>query len=119
MPVEFADGPNTSPASERLNCYIEDHIAAYQKIVAEMFPDVPLRCCANHFCRDLAKTVLALNSTAKKKMPAKITGLRALERDVLEAQQAPNRESIDNIDPVNSAAASSSLAGDSGDVVLD
>ncbi len=112
--TEIADGLGLNVV-----LWISDKQDAFVKCVAEMFPDVPHRFCTNHFFRDLAKPVLALDSTAKKKMRAKIRGLRALERDVLEAQQAHKRESIDNIDPVNTAAASSSLAGDSGAVVLD
>ena len=82
------------------------------KCVADMFPDVPHRFCTNHFFRDLAKPVLALDSTAKKKMRAKIRGLRALEREVLEAQQAHKTESSGNIDPIAAVAAGSSLAGE-------
>jgi len=67
--------------------WISDKQDAFVKCIADLFPDVPHRFCANHFFRDLAKPVMALDSTAKKKMRAKIRGLRALEREVLEAQQ--------------------------------
>ena len=77
---------------------------------------MPHRYCENHFFRDLAKPVLDMDSTAKKKMRGKIRGLRALEREVLEAQQAdasPRAPSPDGRDKT------SLLAGESGDVVLD
>ena len=99
--------------------WISDKQDAFVKCVAETFPDVPHRFCVNHFFRDLAKPVLALDSTSKKKMRAKIRGLRALEREVLEAQQVHNTESAANMDVVDAAAAGSSLAGDAGAVVLD
>ncbi len=99
--------------------WISDKQDAFLKSVADVFPDVPDRFCANHFFRDLAKPVLALDSTAKKKMRAKIRGLRALEREVLEARQAHKTKSNDDINVVNEVAEGSSLAGDSGAVVLD
>ena len=103
----------------KVELWISDKQDAFLKCVADVFPDVPHRFCANHFFRDLAKPVLALDSTAKKKMRAKIRGLRALEREVLEAQQAHKTESGEDIDSVDAAAVRSSLAGDSGAVVLD
>ena len=103
----------------KVELWISDKQDAFLKCVADVFPDVPHRFCANHFFRDLAKPVLALDSTAKKNMRAKIRGLRALEREVLEAQQAHKTESGENTDPVAAAAARPSLAGDSGAVVLD
>ena len=99
--------------------WISDKQDAFVKCVAEMFPDVPHRFCANHFFRDLAKPVLALDSTAKKKMRAKIRGLRALEREVPEAQQTHKTESSDAAGVVNEAPDISSLAGEGGAVVLD
>ena len=71
--------------------WISDKQDAFLKSVADVFPDVPHRYCVNHFFRDLAKPVFQIDSTAKKKMRAKIRGLRALEREVLEAQQATTR----------------------------
>lgn len=99
--------------------WISDKQDAFVKCVADEFPDVPHRFCANHFCRDLAKPVLALDSTAKKKMRAKIRGLRALEREVLEAQQAHKTVSGEEAGAVAEAPATSSLAGEGGAVVLD
>ena len=99
----------------RLNVvlWISDKQDAFLKCVATEFPGVPHRYCENHFFRDLAKPVLDLDSTAKTKMRAKIRGLRALEREILEAREAAARPS--------SAARKrrSSLAGASGNVVLD
>jgi hypothetical protein len=77
--------------SESLNLnvvlWISDKQDAFLKCVNEEFPDVPHRYCENHFFRDLAKPVLEIDSTAKKKMRGKIRGLRAIEREVLEAPQ--------------------------------
>ena len=112
--TEIADGLGL-----KVVLWISDKQDAFVKCVAEMFPDVPHRFCANHFFRDLSRPVLALDSTAKKKMRAKIRGLRALEREVLEAQQARKTESGDAAGVVNEAVDTSSLAGDGGAVVLD
>jgi hypothetical protein len=71
--------------------WISDKQDAFLKCVATEFPGVPHRYCENHFFRDLAKPVLDLDSTAKTKMRAKIRGLRALEREVLEAREAAAR----------------------------
>lgn len=96
--------------------WISDKQDAFLKCIAEEFSGVPHRYCENHFFRDLAKPVLDMDSTAKKRMRGKIRGLRALEREVLEARQAdvsPATPSSDDRDKT------SLLAGDSGDVVLD
>ena len=99
--------------------WISDKQDAFVKCVAELFPEVPHRFCDNHFFRDLAKPVLHIDSTAKKKMRAKIRGLRALEREVLETQSAdqaePNTESCSPDAPETT----SSLSGEGGRVVLD
>lgn len=96
--------------------WISDKQDAFLKCIAEEFSDVPHRYCENHFFRDLAKPILEIDSTAKKKMRAKIRGLRALEREVLEARQA----SSDDTRPLSdNAEKTSSLSGESGDVVLD
>lgn len=96
--------------------WISDKQDAFLKCIAEEFPDVPHRYCENHFFRDLAKPVLEMDSTAKKKMRAKIRGLRALEREVLEARQG---ESDDTSPPADDVDKTATLAGESGDVVLD
>ena len=74
---------------------------------------MPSRYCENHFFRDLAKPVLDLESTARTKTRSQIRGLRALEREVLEAREAAARPSSAG------CKRRSSLAGASGDVVLD
>ncbi len=96
--------------------WISDKQDAFLKCIAEEFSGVPHRYCENHFFRDLAKPILDMDSTAKKTMRGKIRGLRALEREVLEAQQAdasPRAPLPDDQDKT------SLLAGESGDVVLD
>lgn len=103
----------------RVVLWISDKQDAFLKCVAEMYPEVPHRYCENHFFRDLAKPILKIDSTAKKTMRAKIRGLRALEREVLEAQQAdkvePNSKSLPAVAPETT----SPLSGEGGDVVLD
>jgi len=93
--------------------WISDKQDAFLKCVATEFPGVPHRYCENHFFRDLAKSVLDLDSTAKAKMRAQIRGLRALEREILEAREAAARPSSAG------RKRKSSLVGTSGDVVLD
>lgn len=93
--------------------WISDKQDAFLKCVAAEFPGVPHQYCENHFFRDLAKPVRDLDSTAKTKMRAKIRGLRALERHVLDARQVAPRPSS------ASQTRRSSLAGASGAVVLD
>ncbi len=98
----------------RLNVvlWISDKQDAFLKCVATEFPGVPHRYCENHFFRDLAKPVLDLDSAAKTKMRAKIRGLRALEREILEAREAAARPSSPD------RKRKSSLAEASGDAVL-
>ena len=98
--------------------WISDKQDAFVKCVADKFPDVSHRFCVNHFFRDLAKPVLALDSTAKKKMRSKTRGLRALEREVLEARQVHKTKSAASIAPMAAVATGSSLAGEAGAVVL-
>lgn len=106
--------------AEQLNLtvvlWISDKQDAFLKCVAAEFSGVPHRYCANHFFRDLAKTVLDMDSTAKTKMRAKIRGLRALERAVLGAQQADTNPPTPSSDDRH---ATSPLGGESGTVVLD
>lgn len=96
--------------------WVSDKQDAFLKCIAEEFPDVPHRYCENHFFRDLAKPVLELDSTAKKKMRAKIRGLRTLEREILEARQV---NSDDASPPAEDVEKTSALCGECGDVVLD
>jgi hypothetical protein len=99
--------------------WISDKQDAFLKSVVEVFPDTPHRFCENHFFRDLAKPVLAIDSTAKKKMRAKIRGLRALEREVLEAQQAALAVANAVSSTTDTSSPVASLADDDGKVVLD
>lgn len=99
--------------------WISDKQDAFVKCIVDEFPDVPHRFCANHFFRDLAKPVLAIDSTAKKKMRANIRGLRSLEREVLESQQADKKVTNEQAGDINEALDSSSLTGEGGAVVLD
>jgi hypothetical protein len=96
--------------------WISDKQDAFLKCVAQEFPGVRRRYCQNHFFRDLAKPALDLDSTAKTKMRGKIRGLRALERQVLQAQQADlGAAAAAPEDPSQTSV----LAGESGQVVLD
>lgn len=106
--------------AEKLNLnvvlWISDKQDAFLKCIADEFSGVPHRYCENHFFRDLAKPVLDMDSTAKKKMRAKIRGLRALEREILEAQPAAASPTTPSSDDQEKT---SLLAGESGNVVLD
>jgi hypothetical protein len=106
--------------AEKLNLkivlWISDKQDAFLKCVAEEFPDLPHRYCENHFFRDLAKPVLEIDSTAKKKMRAKIRGLRALEREVLQARQS---DQVDSTSPLGETRKTSPLSGEAGSVILD
>ncbi len=106
--------------AEKLNLnvvlWMSDKQDAFLKCIAQEFSGVPHRYCANHFFRDLAKPVLDMDSTAKKRMRGKIRGLRALERIVLEAQQAGASTRAPSSNDRNRT---SSLTDDSGKVVLD
>jgi hypothetical protein len=63
--------------------WISDKQEAFVSGIAQVFPGVPHRYCANHFLRDLAKPVLEADSQAKVAMRRKVRGLRSIERDVL------------------------------------
>lgn len=99
--------------------WISDKQEAFLKCITEEFPDTPHRYCENHFFRDLAKPVLEIDSTAKKKMRAQIRGLRALEREVLQAQKADQADASDTSSPPGEAEKTSTLSGEAGNVVLD
>jgi hypothetical protein len=96
--------------------WISDKQDAFLKCIAGEFFGVPHRYCENHFFRDLAKSVLDIDSTAKKKMRGKIRGLRTLEREVLETRQENAGPATPSSDPQDKTSV---LAGESGDVVLD
>ena len=72
----------------RVELWMSDKQDAFVTGIAAEFPDVPHRYCQNHFLRDVAVKVLEQDSQAKVKMRGKVRGLRAIERAVLERQQA-------------------------------
>ncbi len=69
--------------------WVSDKQDAFVRGIAAEFPGVPHRYCANHFLRDVAKSVLDADSRAKVKMRHTVRGLRAIEREVLAAQRPP------------------------------
>lgn len=66
-----------------VRCWMSDKQDAFVSGVAEVFPGVPHRYCANHFLRDLAKPVLEADSHAKVQMRRKVRGLRKVEKKLL------------------------------------
>ena len=60
--------------------WMSDKQEAFVTAIAAEFPGTPHRYCANHFLRDLAAPMLAVDSAAKIRMRHKVRGLRALER---------------------------------------
>ena len=99
--------------------WISDKQDAFLKCVTNEFPDTPHRYCENHFFRDLAKPVLEIDSTAKKKMRAKIRGLRALEREVLQARKTDQADAGTAGSRPGQVEKTSRLSGEAGNVVLD
>jgi hypothetical protein len=69
----------------RVRVWMSDKQEAFVTTIASECPGVPHRYCGNHFLRDLAKPALELDSPAKVQMRSKIRGLRAIEREVLQA----------------------------------
>lgn len=68
--------------------WVSDKQDAFVKAVRREFPGVSHRYCSNHFLRELAKPTLESDSHAKVQMRKKIRGLRAVERQVLDARRA-------------------------------
>src|SRR6202166_1778675 len=62
-----------------VRCWISDKQDAFLTGIAAEFAGVPHRLCSNHFLRDLAKPMLAVDSHAKVRMRSKVRGLRAIE----------------------------------------
>lgn len=87
--------------------WMSDKQEAFVQGVAAEFPGVPHRYCQNHFLRDLAQPVLEQDSHAKVQMRAKVRGLRAIERQVLD-QQRKERELA--AEPTTTASESTALA---------
>jgi hypothetical protein len=94
--------------------WMSDKQEAFVTNIASEFPGTPHRYCANHFLRDLAQPVLALDSQAKVQMRRKIRGLRAIERRILE-----RRCGDDRTPPTRPGQRSSQAAGETEEVVLD
>jgi hypothetical protein len=67
-----------------VRCWMSDKQEAFVTGIAQVFPGVPHRYCANHFLRDLAKPVLEADSHAKVQMRRKVRGLRKIEKRLLE-----------------------------------
>lgn len=72
---------------KRVMLWMSDKQDAFVTCIAEEFPGVPHRYCQNHFIRDVAKPVLEIDSTAKKKMRSKVRGLRGIERKILKLRR--------------------------------
>jgi len=70
-----------------VHLWLSDKQDAFVTGIAAEFPGVPHRYCANHFLRDLAKPMLAVDSHAKVRMRSKVRGLRAIERAILQQRR--------------------------------
>lgn len=88
-----------------VRCWMSDKQEAFVYGVAEVFPGVPHRYCANHFLRDLAKPVLEADSHAKVQMRRKVRGLRDVEKKVLAEAAAPADASTQAVAVAKSAPA--------------
>jgi hypothetical protein len=100
--------------------WLSDKQDAFVTGIAAEFPGVPHRYCSNHFLRDVAKPVLEADSHAKVKMRGKVRGLRALEREVLEAARPADTEQPTELPHAAEAPGAAAVppAG-AGPVVLD
>jgi len=107
--------------NKRVVLWMSDKQDAFVTCIAEEFPGVPHRYCENHFFRDLAKPVLEMDSTAKKKMRSKVRGLRAIERKVLESRNdvADQNTLPDGGGPTPDSSPDDDLLGEGGSIVLD
>jgi hypothetical protein len=72
---------------KQVELWMSDKQEAFLSGIAAEFPGVPHRYCQNHFLRDVAKPLLEEDSHAKVQMRSKVRGLRALERETLQAQR--------------------------------
>jgi hypothetical protein len=70
-----------------IRLWLSDKQDAFVTGLAAEFPGIPHRYCVNHFIRDLAKPMLAIDSQAKAQMRKKVRGLREIEREVLDQRQ--------------------------------
>jgi hypothetical protein len=94
--------------------WMSDKQDAFVTNIASEFPGTPHRYCGNHFLRDLAQPVLALDSQAKVQMRRKIRGLRAIERRILDRSRGGGRTP-----PTGPGQRSSQAVGETEEVVLD
>jgi hypothetical protein len=67
--------------------WMSDKQEAFVQAIAAEFPDPPHRYGQNHFLRDVAKPMLAMDSRAKGQRRRKVRGLRAIERQVLDERR--------------------------------
>jgi hypothetical protein len=92
---------------KRVRLWMSDKQDAFVSGIAAEFPGVPHRYCQNHFLRDVAKPVLEADSHAKVRMRSKVRGLRAIEREILQAQPATEPAVVDARSATNAAPAES------------
>jgi hypothetical protein len=78
--------------------WISDKQQAFVTGIAQVFPGVAHRYCANHFLRDLAKPVLEIDGHAKVQMRRKVRGLRDVERRIL-SERAPLSPAVRDASP--------------------
>jgi hypothetical protein len=107
--------------NKRVVLWMSDKQDAFVKCIADEFPDVPHRYCENHFFRDLAKPVLEMDSTAKKRMRGKVRGLRAIERKILDVGNghAIKMTLPDVNDDVTESPSDDEFLSEGGSIVLD
>src|SRR5215510_3033206 len=99
--------------------WISDKQDAFVRGIAAEFPGVPHRYCANHFLRDVAKPVLDADSHAKVRMRRTVRGLRAIEREVLTGQHAPDAPHFPAVQAEESRCPQAQAEEGARDVVLD
>ncbi len=75
--------------------WMSDKQDAFVTAIAAEFPGTPHRYCNNHFLRDVAAPMLAVDSAAKVRMRHEIRGLRALERLCLSSASSSNESPTD------------------------
>ena len=85
--------------------WVSDKQDAFVTGIAELFPDVPHRYCANHFLRDAARPMLDVDCHAKVQMRRKVRGLREIERATLTTLRGETSE-----EPEHPEAPTGSLA---------
>jgi len=113
-----------------IRCWMSDKQEVFVTQIAQVFPGVPHRYCANHFLRDLAEPVMEADSHAKVQMRRKVRGLRNIEKRLLKeaaeeraASAAANRleKADDTTEPVAAVGPEAAESADAADrqVVLD